>query len=126
MYVKENFDTPELSKANGIIYSNVSEFLIALGIRPHLDGFKYLNYLLQSDISDKGGVTTYLYPAIAEVFNTTPSRVERAIRHAIETAIVNATLLQLYTKLFGNFKKSPTNSQFIRGCNIYLNNNPVL
>lgn len=63
-----------------------------------------------------GAVTKELYPAIAEKNNTTPSRVERAIRHAIEVAW-NRGKIETIDRLFGytveNNKGKPTNSEFI-------------
>ncbi len=123
---KEDFDAPKLSKVNDIAYSNVSEFLLALGVRPHIKGFDYLEYILEKNRSYNASITKALYPTVAKVFNTTASRVERAIRHAIETAITNTDTAELYCKLFGNFKSYPTNSQFIKGCKTYLKNNPII
>ena len=61
-------------------------------------------------------VTKQLYPRVAEKHNTSPSRVERAIRHAIEVACVRGNEEELYS-LFGytvnNAKGKPTNSEFI-------------
>ena len=63
-----------------------------------------------------GAVTKELYPSIAKKYNTTPSRVERAIRHAIEVAW-NRGKLETIDALFGytvqNDKGKPTNSEFI-------------
>lgn len=68
------------------------------------------------DMDYLGAVTKELYPAVAERYNTTPSRVERAIRHAIEVAW-NRGKIETLDKLFGytvsNAKGKPTNSEFI-------------
>ena len=63
-----------------------------------------------------GAVTKELYPKIADEFNTTPSRVERAIRHAIEVAWSRGsvdTINQLFGYTVHNIKGKPTNSEFI-------------
>ncbi|MCJ0117361.1 sporulation transcription factor Spo0A, partial [Clostridioides difficile] len=63
-----------------------------------------------------GAVTKELYPSIAKKFNTTPSRVERAIRHAIEVAWSRGkvdTINQLFGYTVHNTKGKPTNSEFI-------------
>ena len=72
--------------------------------------------MVVNDIELLGAVTKELYPAIAQANNTTPSRVERAIRHAIEVAW-NRGKLETINSLFGytvqNDKGKPTNSEFI-------------
>jgi len=68
------------------------------------------------DMDLLGGITKELYPMIAEKFNTTPSRVERAIRHAIEVAW-NRGRIETINKIFGytihDEKGKPTNGEFI-------------
>ena len=120
-------DVKEAPKAapKNTLYSNVSEFLIALGIKPHIKGFHYLEYIFENDIDFSNGVTKVLYPEVAKAFNSTSSRVERAIRHAIETAMHDAQISEMYSKLFGYFDDKPTNQQFIIGCKVYLKNNPI-
>lgn len=113
------------TKQKNPLYSNISEFLIALGIKPHIKGFQYLEYIFEHDIDFTKGITKVLYPEVAKAFNSTPSRVERAIRHAIETAIYDYQICEMYAKLFGNFVDKPTNQQFIMGCKVYLKNNPI-
>lgn len=115
----------EKQRPKNSLYSSVSEFLLALGIRPHVKGFRYLEYIFENDIDYLDGVTKTLYPAVAKEFNSTPSRIERAIRHSIETAIYDAQISEMYAKLFGNFLDKPTNYQFIVGCKVYLKNNPI-
>lgn len=101
---------------------SINEFLLSLGLKPHIKGFKYLKYIFENGLSCDGGVTKILYPHVASKFNSTPSRVERAIRHAIESALDNYSTTELYIKLFGNFDNKPTNCQFIEGCCLYLEN----
>lgn len=98
----------------------VHEFLAYLGIRPHIKGYDYLKFIFENELDCNDSITTVLYPKIAEHFNTTPSSVERAIRHAIETAIYSSTVAELYTKMFGPFDEHPSNHQFLKGVQIYL------
>ena len=73
--------------------------------------------LVINDMDIINSVTKHLYPAIAERFDTTPSRVERAIRHAIESAWNGRNNIQAVNKFFRysirNDKGKPTNSEFI-------------
>lgn len=94
---------------------NINDFLLSIGIKPHIKGFRYLKYILENNIDCEESVTTYLYPKIAKTFNTTASRVERAIRHAIKSADYKHE----HEMIFGTFKESPTNSQFLRGVKNY-------
>lgn len=67
----------------------VTGMLHEIGVPAHLKGYQYLReavVLSLGDISLLGAITTVLYPRIADRFDTTPSRVERAIRHAIKVA----------------------------------------
>jgi len=85
----------------------------------HIKGYQYLREaitMVYNNIEILGAITKTLYPAIAEKFKTTPSRVERAIRHAIEVAWTRGNIESI-SHLFGytiNVAKSkPTNSEFI-------------
>ena len=85
----------------------------------HIKGYQYLREAILLTIDDMdiiNSVTKVLYPEVARKFNTTPSRVERAIRHAIEVAWDRGDLETLQ-KFFGytvsNIKGKPTNSEFI-------------
>ena len=101
------------------IERHVSNILKKLGMPAHIKGYRYVRDAIifafeHPDTMDK--VTKVLYPTIAKHFDTTPSRVERAIRHAIEVAWDrgNSDVLNNY---FGYSIKSdrgkPTNSEFI-------------
>jgi two-component system response regulator (stage 0 sporulation protein A) len=97
----------------------VTGVLHEIGIPAHIKGYLYLREavcLVVQRIELLGGVTKELYPTIAKKFNTTPSRVERAIRHAIEVAW-NRGNVDLIHSLFGHTINSdrgkPTNSEFI-------------
>ena len=69
--------------------SRVTEIIQEIGVPAHIKGYLYLREAITLVIENMdylGAVTKELYPSVAEKFNTTPSRVERAIRHAIEVA----------------------------------------
>lgn len=108
-----------------------SAILNSTGIFPNLKGYKYLKEAIvtgymRSDTLE--AVTKYLYPEIAENNNTTADRVERAIRHAIESAWNKCRGNGFYNKMgFGNVYKGkrPTNSEYIFAVVEYLNNNIV-
>ena len=97
----------------------VTEILHQIGVPAHIKGYQYLREAIMLAIDDMdviNSVTKVLYPEVARKFNTTPSRVERAIRHAIEVAWDRGDLETLQ-KFFGytvsNIKGKPTNSEFI-------------
>lgn len=99
--------------------ADIRELLHQLGIPAHLRGYRYMVTAVQAAISDDEmleGITKLLYPHVAKVHGSTPSRVERALRHAIEVAWERGCA-QAQEKLFGSsvsFKKGkPTNSEFI-------------
>ena len=90
-----------------------------IGVPAHIKGYQYLREAIIIAVNDMeviNAVTKVLYPEVAKRFNTTPSRVERAIRHAIEVAWDRGDLETLQ-KYFGytvsNAKGKPTNSEFI-------------
>ncbi|MFW6389643.1 MAG: sporulation transcription factor Spo0A, partial [Halanaerobiales bacterium] len=97
----------------------ITEVMHHLGVPAHIKGYIYLREAIElviKDIEYLGAVTKELYPSVAEKFNTTPSRVERAIRHAIEVSWDRGNIKAL-NKYFGNTVSAnsgkPTNSQFI-------------
>ncbi|MBQ9885786.1 MAG: sporulation transcription factor Spo0A [Lachnospiraceae bacterium] len=97
----------------------ITEIIHELGVPAHIKGYRYLIYsiiLCVNDMEMLGAVTKIMYPEIAKKFSTTPSRVERAIRHSIELSWQQCSPSKLY-KLFGytvNTKKGkPTNSEYI-------------
>ena len=90
-----------------------------LGVPAHLEGYEYLKDAFQICLDDAKAirsVTKNIYPQIAKSFETTPSRVERAIRHAIEVAWDRGDL-EVFARFFGNSispdRGKPTNSEFI-------------
>ena len=99
--------------------SVVTDVIHEIGVPAHIKGYQYLREAIILTINDMdiiNAVTKVLYPAVAKKFSTTPSRVERAIRHAIEVAWDRGDLETLQ-KFFGytvsNIKGKPTNSEFI-------------
>jgi two-component system response regulator (stage 0 sporulation protein A) len=98
---------------------SVTNTIHAVGVPANIKGYQYLRDAIIMSINDTeliNAVTKQLYPLVAEKHNTSPSRVERAIRHAIEVACVRGSEEELYS-LFGytvnNAKGKPTNSEFI-------------
>ena len=97
----------------------VTNIIREIGIPAHIKGYQYLRdaiIMIISEIELLGAVTKVLYPRIAEKYNTTPSRVERAIRHAIEVAWSRGNM-DMINRLFGYTikleKGKPTNSEFM-------------
>ena len=101
------------------IDEQITEIFISIGIPPHIKGYGYLREGIKMTI-DKPYVISYvtkeLYPSIAKKFDTTPSKVERAIRHAIEVAW-NRGRIDAINAIFGTRiylgSEKPTNSEFI-------------
>lgn len=92
---------------------------LQIGVPAHMKGYIYLREAITMVIEDMdylGAVTKELYPTVAAKHNTTPSRVERAIRHAIEVAWNRGkidTLDSIFGYTINNHKGKPTNSEFI-------------
>jgi two-component system response regulator (stage 0 sporulation protein A) len=99
--------------------TTITAIIKEIGVPAHIKGYSYLREAIQmvyNDIELLGSVTKILYPEIAKKFSTTPSRVERAIRHAIEVAW-NRGNYESISEMFGytvhHLKSKPTNSEFI-------------
>ena len=99
--------------------STVTAIIHEIGVPAHIKGYQYLREAIMITVEDMdviNAVTKVLYPEVAKRFGTTASRVERAIRHAIEVAWDRGDLETLQ-KYFGytvsNAKGKPTNSEFI-------------
>ena len=97
----------------------VTTIIHEIGVPAHIKGYQYLReaiLMVYADVEILGAVTQVLYPQIAKTFFTTASRVERAIRHAIEVAW-NRGNSEAITQVFGYSvsmsKSKPTNSEFI-------------
>ena len=116
------FDTQE-SKTINLYHSNlqisITKMLHELGMPSHIKGYQYIREgitMIYNDPNIIGGITKELYPELASKFDTTVSRVERAIRHAIEVAWGRGDV-DVLSSYFGytisNLKGKPTNSEFI-------------
>ncbi len=98
---------------------DVTEMIHEIGVPAHIKGYQYLRdaiMLSVEDIEMLNSITKVLYPTIADKFQTTSSRVERAIRHAIEVAWSRGrmeTLDALFGYTINTGKGKPTNSEFI-------------
>lgn len=97
----------------------ITKLLHTLGMPTHVLGYEYSREAILIALGNKGilrSITKELYPAVAQAFNTTPTRVERAIRHAVELAWDRGDLDTLQ-KFFGftvsSKKGKPTNSEFL-------------
>ena len=97
----------------------VSQIMHQIGVPAHIRGYQYLREAIILSVQNRemiSSVTKILYPTVAKTFKTTPSRVERAIRHAIEVAWDRGDV-DVLSSYFGytiqNERGKPTNSEFI-------------
>ena len=108
-----------LRRRNMSLEERVTELMHDIGVPAHIKGYNYVRcaiILATKDPEMINAVTKLLYPAVAKYFATTPSRVERAIRHAIEVAWDRGdidTLQKHFGYTVSNAKGKPTNSEFI-------------
>ncbi|GKX66165.1 sporulation transcription factor Spo0A [Inconstantimicrobium mannanitabidum] len=99
--------------------NEITSIIHEIGVPAHIKGYMYLREaitMVVNDIELLSAVTKELYPSIAKKYNTTASRVERAIRHAIEVAWGRGqvdTINRLFGYTIHNDKGKPTNSEFI-------------
>lgn len=111
-------------KAKKDVYSGdveivISDIMRQIGVPAHIKGYQYLRTAIKLSVEDDemlSSVTKLLYPTVAKLYSTTPSRVERAIRHAIEVAWDRGDV-DVLSSYFGYTIQSqrgkPTNSEFI-------------
>ena len=98
---------------------DVTDMIHEIGVPAHIKGYQYLREAIMMSVEDNemlSSITKVLYPSIAKKYQTTPSRVERAIRHAIEVAWSRGrmeTLDALFGYTINTGKGKPTNSEFI-------------
>ncbi len=107
------------SLMNNDLEVDITNLIHEIGVPAHIKGYQYIRdaiTLVVSNMDLLSAVTKELYPTVAAMNGTTPSRVERAIRHAIELSW-NRGKLETLNSLFGytiqNDKGKPTNSEFI-------------
>ena len=112
-----NTQEKEVKEKN--LEKDVTEMIHEIGVPAHIKGYHYLREAIMmcvEDVDMLNSITKVLYPTIADNFKTTPSRVERAIRHAIEVAWSRGkmeTLDGLFGYTINLGKGKPTNSEFI-------------
>lgn len=134
-YILKPFDLPDLEKrildifkavskkginlAHNNLEISITRMLHELGMPAHIKGYQYIRdgiIMIYNNPDIIGGITKELYPDVASKYNTTVSRVERAIRHAIEVSW-NRGNWDLMEEIFGHSvdidKAKPTNSEFI-------------
>ncbi len=106
-------------RRNMSLESEITNLIHEIGVPAHIKGYQYLREAILIAVDDMdilNAVTKQLYPAIAQKYDTTPSRVERAIRHAIEVAWSRGkmdTIEKLFSYSISIGKGKPTNSEFI-------------
>ena len=109
----------EMIHPAGDLETNVTNIIHEVGVPAHIKGYQYLREAIMMVIGDNdliNSITKQLYPSVAKAYNTTSSRVERAIRHAIEVAWDRGdtdTLNKIFGFTINNGKGKPTNSEFI-------------
>ena len=104
---------------NRTLEEKITNIFITVGIPAHIKGYQFLREAIKLAIDDPdiiNSITKKLYPEVAERFDTSPSKVERAIRHAIEVAW-NRGKIENINSLFGvrvySHNEKPTNGEFI-------------
>lgn len=108
-----------MPSSKGGIEAMVTNIIHEIGVPAHIKGYQYLREAIIIAVGDMdviNAITKVLYPQVAKTFQTTPSRVERAIRHAIEVAWDRGdldTLQRFFGYTVSNTKGKPTNSEFI-------------
>ena len=111
--------TPARQAGPASIEAMVTSIIHEIGVPAHIKGYQYLREAIIIAVEDMdviNAITKVLYPQVAKTFQTTPSRVERAIRHAIEVAWDRGdldTLQRFFGYTVSNTKGKPTNSEFI-------------
>ncbi len=116
---KEQSKDKEAKALSYDLERDVTDMIHEIGVPAHIKGYQYLREAIIMSVEDPdmlGSITKVLYPTIARKYQTTSSRVERAIRHAIEVAW-NRGRMETLDAMFGytinTGKGKPTNSEFI-------------
>jgi len=124
MYTRKKLISLSDGRINAIkpvtdIESEVTKVIHQIGVPAHIKGYQYLRSAIMMTVEDNdiiNSVTKILYPSVAKKYQTTTSRVERAIRHAIEVAWDRGdvdTLNSFFGYTIQNSRGKPTNSEFI-------------
>lgn len=115
----QNIEAIPAKRTPVTVEEKISDIFISIGIPPHIKGYAYLREGIKTTVEKPyiiNSVTKELYPSIAKKFGTTPSKVERAIRHAIEVAW-NRGRIDAINAIFGTRiylgTEKPTNSEFV-------------
>jgi two-component system, response regulator, stage 0 sporulation protein A len=114
-----NVNIPKNAYASRSLEEEVTSIMNEIGIPPHIKGYRFIRDAVMMVVNDNNiinSITKILYPSVARDHKTTPSRVERAIRHAIEVAWSRGKVDKI-NSIFGytvNLEKGkPTNSEFV-------------
>ena len=116
---EELFTKMEMVKEVHDLEKDVTEMIHEIGVPAHIKGYQYLREAIMLSVENTemlSAITKQLYPTIAKKYGTTSSRVERAIRHAIEVAWGRGnmdTLNNLFGYTISLGKGKPTNSEFV-------------
>lgn len=119
LHMTSFFNEPAGMETEIDLETRVTDMIHEIGIPAHIKGYHYLRDAIMMAVEDMdvlNAVTKVLYPTVAKLYQTTASRVERAIRHAIEVAWSRGkldTLDELFGYTVSNGKGKPTNSEFI-------------
>lgn len=114
-----SMDAPKVIEKEHDLEKDVTDMIHEIGVPAHIKGYQYLREAIMMSVEDGemlNSITKILYPTIAKKYQTTSSRVERAIRHAIEVAWSRGnmdTLDSLFGYTISVGKGKPTNSEFI-------------
>jgi len=118
-FIIERGDTVRYEDIELSLEKEITSIISDVGIPAHVKGYHFVRYaiiLALKSPESVNSITKYIYPEVSKRFGTTPSRVERAIRHAIEVAWERGNI-DTINKLFGysvsDSKGKPTNSEFI-------------
>ena len=110
---------PPINRNTVDVETTVTSIIHEVGVPAHIKGYVYLReaiMLVLKDTDMVNSITKQLYPSVAKTYNTSASRVERAIRHAVEVAWDRGdteTLNKIFGFTINQAKGKPTNSEFI-------------
>ena len=119
MFRRRTVPVMNMINDNRTMDEQVTSVLLSIGIPAHIKGFAFIREAVRQVVADPSSInsiTKKLYPAIADYFDTTPSKVERAIRHAIEVSWARGKIENINEifglNIYGKTEK-PTNGEFI-------------
>lgn len=121
VYELTNAPNVEPQKVEPLAETKLEKITLKLAINPKIKGYKYIMYIMkkcQEDANyDDKPITKVIYPEVARHFKTTPNRVERSIRHALETCQSGP----VYAEICGcNGHAKPTNAEFVSMLCVYF------